>query len=128
MDELGGSVRAIGFVKNEIEESAFGYHERYRTGQDVVVGVNRYEEDDAEVEEILRVDPGAERAQVERLKAFKAGRDPALAERRLEELRAVCRGDGNLLPPIRQALKDACSLGEVCGAMRDVFGEYQPES
>ena len=90
--------------------------------------MNRYEEDDAEVEEILRVDPGAERAQVERLQAFKAGRDQALAERRLEELRAVCRGDGNLLPPIRQALKDACSLGEVCGAMRDVFGEYQPES
>ena len=128
VDELGGSVRAIGFIKAEIEESAFGYHERYRTGQDVVVGVNRYEEDEAEVEEILRVDPGAERAQLERLQAYKAGRDQPLAEQRLEELRAVCRGDGNLLPPIRQALKDSCSLGEVCGAMRDVFGEYQPES
>ena len=128
VDELGGSVQAIGFIKNEIEESAFGYHERYRTGQDVVVGVNRYEEDGAEVEEVLRVDPEAERAQVERLRAFKAGRDQALAERRLEELRAACRGDGNLLPPIRRALKDACSLGEVCGAMRRVFGDYQPES
>jgi methylmalonyl-CoA mutase N-terminal domain/subunit len=128
VDELGGPVQAIGFVKTEIEESAFGYHERYRTGQDVVVGVNRYAEDDAEVEEILRVDPGAERAQVERLRAFKAGRDQALADQRLEALRAVCRGDGNLLPPIRRALKDSCSLGEVCGAMRDVFGEYQPES
>jgi methylmalonyl-CoA mutase N-terminal domain/subunit len=126
VDALGGSVEAIGFIKNEIEESAFGYHERYRTGQDVVVGVNRYEEDDAEVEETLRVDPAAERAQVGRLRAFKDGRDAALAERRLEELRAVCRGDGNLLPPIRQALKDSCSLGEVCGAMREVFGEYQP--
>ena len=78
VDELGGSVEAIGFIKNEIEESAFGYHERYRTGQDVVVGVNRYEEDEAEVEEILRVDPAAERAQVERLAAFKAGRDGEL--------------------------------------------------
>src|SRR5688500_10496487 len=126
VDELGGSVRAISFIKGEIEESAFGYHERYRTGQDVVVGVNRYAEEDAEVEEILRVDPDAERAQLERLAAFKAGRDQALAERRLEELRAACRGDENLLPPIRQALKDSCSLGEVCGAMRDVFGEYQP--
>jgi methylmalonyl-CoA mutase N-terminal domain/subunit len=125
VDELGGSVNAIGFIKTEIEESAFGYHERYRTGQDVVVGVNRYEEDDAEVEEILRVDPGAEQAQVDRLRAFKAGRDQELAATRLEELRAVCRGDGNLLPPIRQALKDSCSLGEVCGAMRDVFGEYR---
>jgi methylmalonyl-CoA mutase, N-terminal domain len=128
VDELGGSVEAIPFIKGEIEESAFGYHERYRTEQDIVVGVNRYVEDDAEVEEILRVDPESERAQVERLKAFKEGRDQPLADRRLEELRAACRGDENLLPPIRQALKDSCSLGEVCGAMRDVFGEYQPQA
>src|SRR5215203_5545939 len=126
VDELGGSVRAISFIKGEIEESAFGYHERYRTGQDVVVGVNKYVEEDIEVEEILRVDPETEHAQVERLKAFKGGRDQGLAERRLEELRAACRGDENLLPPIRQALKDSCSMGEVCGAMREVFGEYQP--
>jgi methylmalonyl-CoA mutase, N-terminal domain len=128
VDELGGSVGAISFIKGEIEESAFGYHERYRTGQDVVVGVNQYVEEEVEVEDILRVDPAAERAQVERLAAFKAGRDQALAERRLEELRGACRGDENLLPPIRRALKDSCSLGEVCGAMRDVFGEYRPES
>jgi methylmalonyl-CoA mutase N-terminal domain/subunit len=128
VDELGGSVEAITFIKNEIEESAFGYHERYRTGQDVVVGVNEYVEEDLEIEDILRVDPAAERDQVERLNAFKAGRDQALADRRLEELRAACRGEENLLPPIRQALKDACSMGEVCGAMRDVFGEYQPQS
>jgi methylmalonyl-CoA mutase N-terminal domain/subunit len=128
IDELGGSVEAIAFIKGEIEESAFGYHERYRTEQDIVVGVNRYVEEDVEVEDILRVDPAAEREQVERLKAFKAGRDQALADRRLEELRAACRGDDNLLPPIRQALKDACSMGEVCGAMREVFGEYQPDA
>ncbi|HTE60392.1 MAG TPA: methylmalonyl-CoA mutase family protein [Solirubrobacteraceae bacterium] len=128
VDELGGSVNAISFIKNEIEESAFGYHERYRTGQDIVVGVNKYVEEDVEVEDILRVDPEAEREQVERLAAFKAGRDQALADRRLEELRAACRGDDNLLPPIRLALKDACSIGEVSGAMRDVFGEYQPQA
>jgi methylmalonyl-CoA mutase, N-terminal domain len=128
IDALGGSVHAIAFVKGEIEESAFGYHERYRTGQDVVVGVNRYvEEEELEVEDILRVDPESERAQVERLKAFKESRDRSLAERRLEELREAARGTANLLPPIRAALKDRCSLGEVCGAMRDVFGEYQPE-
>jgi methylmalonyl-CoA mutase N-terminal domain/subunit len=74
------------------------------------------------------VDPAAERAQVERLAAFKANRDQAAAEQRLEELRAAARGDENLLPPIRRALKDSCSIGEVCGAMRDVFGDYVPES
>ena len=128
VDELGGPVEAITFIKGEIEESAFGYHERYRTEQDVVVGVNRYVEDDPEVDEILRVDPEAERAQLERLKAFKANRDQQLADRRLDELREAARGTENLLPRIRAALADRCSLGEVCGAMRDVFGEYRPHA
>ena len=128
IDEMGGSVNAISFIKSEIEESAFGYHERYRTGQDIVVGVNKYEEEDVEVEDILRVDPETEKAQVERLKAFKQSRDQELADKRLEELREAARGDENLMVPIRAALKDACSVGEVCGAMREVFGDYQPES
>jgi methylmalonyl-CoA mutase N-terminal domain/subunit len=127
VDELGGSVNAIAFIKNEVEESAFGYHERARVGQDVVVGVNRYVDEELEVEDILRVDPAVERGQVERLKAFKANRDQELAARRLEQLRDAARGTANLLPVIRQALQDSCSMGEVCGAMRDVFGEYQPE-
>ena len=127
VDELGGSVNAIPFIKGEIEESAWGYEERYRIGQDIVVGVNKYVEEDIEIEDILRVDPATENAQVERLKAFKERRDQELAERRLEELRDAARGTENLVPFIRQALRDACSMGEVCGAMRDVFGEYQPD-
>jgi methylmalonyl-CoA mutase N-terminal domain/subunit len=127
IDEQGGSVEALSFIKNEIEESAFGYHERYRLKQDIVVGVNEFVEDSAEVEEILSVDPESERAQLERLKAFKAERDQELTDRRLQALKDVANGTGNLLPPIRQALKDKASVGEVCGALRDVFGEYQPE-
>ena len=98
IDEMGGSVNAIAFIKSEIEESAFGYHERYRTKQDIVVGVNKYEEEDVEVEDILRVDPESEREQVERLKAFKESRDQEQATKRLEELREAARGDENLLP------------------------------
>jgi methylmalonyl-CoA mutase N-terminal domain/subunit len=127
VDELGGSVNAIAFIKGEIEESAFGYHERYRTEQDVVVGVNRFVEDEIEVEDTLTVDPATERGQIERLEQFKADRDQDVADRRLEELREAARGTENLLPRIRAALADRCSVGEVCGAMRDVFGEYQPE-
>jgi methylmalonyl-CoA mutase N-terminal domain/subunit len=127
IDEQGGAVEAVPFIKHEIEESAFGYHERYRTKQDIVVGVNEYVEDEAEVEEILSVDPESERAQVERLKAFKAERDQDLADRRLAELKQAAEGPDNLLPPIRAALKDRCSVGEVCGALRLLFGEYQPE-
>jgi methylmalonyl-CoA mutase, N-terminal domain len=126
IDQLGGSVQAIDFIKSEIEESAFSYHERYRLGQDVVVGVNEFIEDEPEVLDILRVDPESERQQVERLKAFKSGRDQQLVQRRLDEVRECAQGSANLLPVLRQALKDRCSLGEACGAMRDVFGEYKP--
>jgi methylmalonyl-CoA mutase N-terminal domain/subunit len=126
VDELGGSVQAVEFMTNEIEESAFGYHERYRTGQDVVVGVNRFVEDSIEVTDILRVDPQSEHDQVQRLKGFKADRDQEVVQQRLEEVRQCARGRDNLLPVLRQALKDRCSVGEVCGAMRDVFGDYRP--
>jgi len=126
IDELGGPVAAIEFMTAEIEESAFGYHERYRLEQDIVVGVNKFVEDSAEVPDILRVDPATESLQLDRLKAFKADRDPALIERRLEEVRDCARGSDNLLPVLRQALKDRCSMGEVCAAMRDVFGSYRP--
>ncbi len=126
VDALGGSVNAIEFITGEIDESAWGYQERYRIGQDVVVGVNKYVEDAAEVPDLLRVDPESEREQLERLARFKADRDHDLVSRRLEELRDVARGSENLLPSIRQALKDRCSLGEVCAAMQDVFGKYAP--
>jgi methylmalonyl-CoA mutase N-terminal domain/subunit len=126
VDALGGSVNAIQFITSEIDESAWGYQERYRIGQDIVVGVNKYEEEDIEVPDLLRVDPESEREQLARLAEFKANRDQQLVERRLHELRDVARGNENLLPPIRQALKDRCSMGEVCGAMQDVFGKYAP--
>jgi methylmalonyl-CoA mutase N-terminal domain/subunit len=126
VDQLGGSVNAIEFITKEIDESAWGYQERYRIGQDVVVGVNAFEEDSVEVPDLLRVDPESEREQLERLRRFKQERDQELVERRLEELRAAAGGSENLLPSIRQALKDRCSLGEVCGAMQDVFGRYAP--
>jgi methylmalonyl-CoA mutase N-terminal domain/subunit len=126
IDEMGGSVEAIGFITSEIDESAWGYQERYRIKQDIVVGVNKYEEEELEVEETLRVDPESEREQVERLKKFKAERDQEQTDKRLDELRRACQGDDNLLPYVRAALKDNASLGEVCGAMKDVFGAYTP--
>jgi methylmalonyl-CoA mutase N-terminal domain/subunit len=126
VDELGGAANAIEFITGEIDESAWGYQERYRIGQDLVVGVNTQVEDTAEVTDLLRVDPQSEHDQLERLKAFKADRDHELVERRLEELREAARGTDNLLPAIRRALKDHCSMGEVCGAMADVFGRYTP--
>jgi methylmalonyl-CoA mutase, N-terminal domain len=125
VDELGGSVEALEFIQREIEQSALSYHERYGTGQDIVVGVNKYVTDTVDDVDILKVDPEAERRQLERLAAFKDARDSAAVERRLEALRETAGGDGNLLYPIKDALRDGASIGEVCNAMRDVFGEYK---
>jgi methylmalonyl-CoA mutase N-terminal domain/subunit len=124
VEEMGGSVSCIPFIRAEVEESAWGYEERYRQKQDIVVGVNEFVTDQVDEVEILRVDPESEREQVERLERFKQERDQAAVDSRLEELREVCRGDGNLLEPMRAALKDRASIGEVCGVMREEFGEY----
>jgi methylmalonyl-CoA mutase N-terminal domain/subunit len=124
VEEMGGSVECIPFIRAEVEQSAWGYEERYRIKQDIVVGVNEYVTDQVDDVEILRVDPESERQQVERLKKFKEDRDQQLVDKRLEELREVAKGDGNLLHPIRAALKDHATLGEVSGVMRDEFGEY----
>ncbi len=125
VDELGGAINAIDFMRAEIEESAYGYHERYRLRQDIVVGVNRFVEDEVEVPEIMRVDPAVEREQVNRLRAFKQNRDPDLVAERLTMIRSAARGDANLLPVLRRALKDRCTVGEVCAAMQAVFGSYK---
>jgi methylmalonyl-CoA mutase N-terminal domain/subunit len=125
VEELGGSVEALEFMQREIEESALSYHERYKSGQDIIVGVNKYVTDQVDDVDILRVDPESEQRQLTRLKAFKEARDQAAVEAKLEELRAVARGEGNLLHPIRAALAAGASIGEACGAMRDVFGEYK---
>jgi methylmalonyl-CoA mutase N-terminal domain/subunit len=124
VEEMGGSVNCIPFIRAEVEESAWGYEERYRQKQDIVVGVNEYVTDQIDEVEILRVDPESERQQVERLAAFKADRDQPAVDARLEELRQACTGDGNLLEPMRAALKERASIGEVCGVMREEFGEY----
>jgi methylmalonyl-CoA mutase N-terminal domain/subunit len=124
VESMGGSVECIPFIRNEVEQSAWGYEERYRIKQDIVVGVNEYVTDQVDDVEVLRVDPESEREQVERLEKFKENRDQDAVQKRLEELRETAKGEGNLLHPIRAALKDNATIGEVCGVMRDEFGEY----
>jgi len=87
--------------------------------------VNEFVSDEPDDVEILRVDPESERQQVERLKKFKADRDQELVNAKLEELRQVAQSTGNLLEPIRAALKERATIGEVCGIMREEFGEYK---
>jgi methylmalonyl-CoA mutase, N-terminal domain len=124
VEEMGGSVQCIPFIRAEVEESAWGYEERYKQKQDIVVGVNEYVTDSIDEVETLRVDPESERQQVERLEAFKKDRDADAVRVRLDDLRAACSGSENLLLPMRAALAERATLGEVCGVMRDEFGEY----
>jgi methylmalonyl-CoA mutase N-terminal domain/subunit len=129
VEDFGGSVHAIeaGFLQREIEEAAWAFHRRIQTKQDVLVGVNAYVEEGGEVDvEILKIDPDTEQEQVARLTAFKGNRDQDAVARRLQDLRDVAAGSGNLLYPLKDALRDRATLGEVCNVMREVFGEYKP--
>jgi methylmalonyl-CoA mutase N-terminal domain/subunit len=129
VDELGGAVAAIerGFVQSEIEDAAFRYSQQVESGERVLVGVNRFTDSTAEQIELHRLDPASERRQLERTARVRAERDGATAERALAEVRRTAESDGNLLHPMREALRVCCTIGEICGTLRDVFGTYDAQ-
>jgi methylmalonyl-CoA mutase, N-terminal domain len=129
IDELGGAVAAIeaGFVQREIEEAAFGYTEEVESGETVVVGVNRFVEDDQEPIALHRLDPEAERRQLERTARVRAGRNPDVAAAALAEIETVARSTGNLLVPMREGLRARCTVGEISDVLREVFGTYDAQ-
>jgi methylmalonyl-CoA mutase, N-terminal domain len=126
IDELGGAVAAVeaGFVQGEIEQAAFRYQQEIESGERVLVGVNRYLEEESEPIELLRIDPEAERRQLERTARVRAERDAGEVVRTLDEVRRVARGTENLLPPMRDALRAQATVGEICGMLREEFGTH----
>jgi methylmalonyl-CoA mutase N-terminal domain/subunit len=127
VDELGGAVAAIeqGFTQHEIEDAAYEHERRLETGEGIVVGVNRYAEDQSGEEiELHRLDPAAERRQVERTARVRAERDGEAAREALATVRRVAQGEDNLLPSMREALAAGCTIGEICDALREEFGTY----
>jgi len=126
VDELGGAVAAIeeGFVQGEIEQSAFDWQQQVERGERVIVGVNRYEEDEPEHVELQRIDPAAEGRQLERTARVRSERSADEAERAIVAVRETARGDANLLPPMREALRARCTVGEICEALREEWGMY----
>jgi methylmalonyl-CoA mutase N-terminal domain/subunit len=127
VDALGGMVHAIeaGWVQREIQESAYRLQREIEAGERVVVGVNRFRDDDASRIPILRVDPELERQQVARLQALRARRDAAAVERSLARLREVAAGGGNLVPAIVECVDQSVTLGEISDALRAIFGEHR---
>jgi methylmalonyl-CoA mutase N-terminal domain/subunit len=129
VDELGGAVEAVeqGFVQREIEEAAYRYNAEVEEGRRVIVGVNRFAEAETEPIELQRIDPEAERRQLERTGRVRAERNAAEAAAAIEEVRRVARGEGNLLVPMRDALRARCTIGELCEALREEFGMYDAQ-
>jgi methylmalonyl-CoA mutase N-terminal domain/subunit len=129
IDELGGAVAAIedGFVQGEIEEAAARFNAEVESGARVIVGVNRFSEEEEEPIELHRLDPEAERRQVERTERVRAERGAAAAEAALAEVRRVASGAENLLPAMRAGLAAHCTIGEICNALREEFGEYDAQ-
>jgi methylmalonyl-CoA mutase, N-terminal domain len=128
--DRGGAVAAIeqGFQKAEIERSAYQLARQIDIGERVVVGVNRFSLDEEEPYETLRVDPGIEAEQAAKLAALRASRDQAAVSAALGKLQAAARGTGNVLYPMKEALRLKATVGEVCDALREVWGTYRPRT
>jgi methylmalonyl-CoA mutase, N-terminal domain len=128
VEDLGGAVAAIehGFQKAEIERSAYQIARQIDDGERVVVGVNRFISDGDEPYQPLRVDPSIERDQAERLASLRAARDAGDWRRRIDDLKKAAAGSQNVLVPLREALRAQATVGEVCDALREVWGVYRP--
>ena len=128
VEDLGGAVAAIeqGFQKAEIERSAYQVTREIDAGERVVVGVNKFTVPSDEPYELLPVNPELEQEQARRLATLRSERDAGEFRRRLDDLKKAATGSQNLLVPLREALRHRATVGEVCDALREVWGTYQP--
>jgi methylmalonyl-CoA mutase, N-terminal domain len=128
IEKLGGVVESIkeNFFQREIAEASFQYQSEVEARQRIVVGVNRYELDDESPLEILRIDPALEQKQIERVRALRARRDSSAVEAALAHLKAdAAQDDRNLMDPIVEASRAYVTMGEMCDALRDVWGTWR---
>ena len=126
IDEMGGTLRAIetGYIQNEIQNAAYEYQREVESGGRIVVGVNRFQQDERAVP-TFRLDPALENAQVERLRRMRASRSASVVETKLAALEQAARGSDNLMPLIYDAAAAYVTVGEISDRLRGVFGEYR---
>ena len=129
IDRMGGIVPAIeqGFPQREIAEASFRYQQQIERGEKSMVGVNRYTEDAGQAIEVLKIPPSVEGTQVRRLGQVRRTRDPVAHGRALKDLVDAAGTGANLMPPILRAVEAYASLGEICGALKTILGEYHEE-
>ncbi len=130
IDALGGALAAIeqGFMNREIQDAAYAYQQAVDSGEQVVVGVNRFTVEDETAVKTLRVDPAIEQQQRASLAALRAARDQSRVTELLGRLESAARGDENLMPLFITCVEQDVTLGEICGVLRAVFGEYRPDT
>jgi methylmalonyl-CoA mutase N-terminal domain/subunit len=126
IDGMGGAVRAIelGYQQREIHEAAYRWHKQVESGEQAIVGVNRFREEDGAPPPILRIDAGLERGAAERLQALRGRRDAAAVSRALDAVERAARSDANLLPPVLDAVERHATLGEISDRLRAAFGVH----
>lgn len=127
IDEIGGAPRAIdlGYIQKEITDSAYKYQMEIESLDRIVVGVNKFQVEEAAPKGLLRVDPIVGEMQKKKIADVKASRNNEATKATLEALRKACQGTENVMPFILAAVKEYATLGEICGVMREVFGEYE---
>jgi methylmalonyl-CoA mutase N-terminal domain/subunit len=128
IDAIGGAVAAIeaGFMQDEIERAAYACAKAIDDGEKIVVGVNRFVDEDVEPGDVFPVDPALQRAQVERTRSVRSSRDQAAVDAALADVATAATGSQNVLVPMREALRCMATLGEVSDVLREVFGVHQP--
>ena len=129
-DRLGGAVPAIsaGFPQRAIHDAAFAYQREVESGERVIVGVNRFVEEQMSTPPIVRIDPAREREQVAALAAFRATRDAAAIARSIAAIKVAANGRDNLMPLLIDGVKAGLTVGEISGALREVWGEHRESS
>jgi len=127
IEKMGGVISAIekGYFQREIANSAYKYQREIDNKERIIVGVNEYTSEEKQLIPLLRISPDVEKTQLERLKALKNSRDSKRVQQALDRLRSSADSDENLMPTILEAVKSYATLGEICGVLREVFGEYQ---
>ena len=128
IDGMGGAVAAIeaGWIQDEIAEAAFRMQQAVESGERIVVGVNRHVEQEEAIRELQVIDEADVEAQKERVRALRGSRDQGTVDGALADVSESARGTGNLLGPMKEALRARATLGEVSDALREVFGTYLP--
>ncbi|MCD8175527.1 MAG: methylmalonyl-CoA mutase family protein [Phascolarctobacterium sp.] len=130
IDELGGAPEAIakGYIQKEIQDSAYKWQMEIEKNERIIVGVNKFQQEEEAPKNLLRVDASVGRQQADKVNKLKASRDNAKVKAALAALEAGCASDTNLMPLILDAVRAYATEGEICGVMRKVFGEYQPHT